>query len=229
MFPKYSLTASLGDFMTYSKFCELWDVFVIESMERNPINNQPSGGSARFFLVKDAAEIVYNEYTKIKKTFKEMYFTKPDKETKRCSIDRYKRASLLCYSFNNISPIYDSKLAKENLEFEAFFVNQFHAFYFGLCSLLLDYSPDAIQNIVDNNNSIFFTFPTVQLPIYEHADHSFTRNDYLSNVCRDLYFSKVFGNYSVLTLANVFLLLEYNHCELKRADLLANGTSPCCK
>lgn len=200
--------------MKAKTFNQLWDALIIDFLQAPqsaPLHEAYIDG--RLSIKSNACCLVYDKYEKIKTLFKQNYF--PSK--KAFILDRHKRAAILVYAFIDIHPVTVAKLVDNDSVF-LHLANEILAFYFGLYSITLDYKKEAIERVIDEFHSVFFRFPETHLPGKPAIKH-FEENGYLALVCKDLYFSKLFRNYNILTMANMFFLLETNYCNLDRNEL----------
>lgn len=69
----------------------------------------------------------------------------------------------------------------------------------------------------------FFRFPDPPTKIVPLNNGTIADYGYTANICRDLFFAKQYRNYNILTMSNVFYLLEHDHCCLVQSDLYENN------
>lgn len=200
--------------MKKETFEALWDNFVVlylESPESHMLHDAYASGRLRFS--GNAATIVYKKYCKIKSVFKSTYYSDQD----YVRLDRHKTAAIITYAFVDTYPVsiediqqYDSLFLK--------LANECIAFYFGLHYLTIDYTPESINRIINDRESVFFRLPKTcfpSLPLQNPSDEY----GYIAAICKDLFFSKKLRNFNILTMANVFFLLESGFCNLTPSEL----------
>lgn len=141
-----------------------------------------------------AGGAVFDEYEKMKETVKFAYFYPlGDDDVK---INRYKRAAVLSYLVLKSNPLiydypeYDKKL-------DVYFLKQRLAFFIGIGSIIQSFDKSEVEKI--------------QKPIYNFSDLGPKNPEYgdefLMSVYKDMFFSELYDNYNVLTMANVYGLL----------------------
>lgn len=134
--------------MKYSTFSTMWDHYVVKLMLSESIGSVHQAFlEKRISYSKNCVRNVHNMYERTKQKFKEFYFADAGLSRQEiCTIDRHKRAALICYSFNEVSPlIYNGDSCELRNDFYIYLVNQYFALHFGLCSMLLDYTPESIN------------------------------------------------------------------------------------
>ncbi len=137
-------------------------------------------------------QTLYRHYQIIKKTVKDAYF----KDTEKL-LSRYKRAAVIAYAINEASPlIYTDQNVQEDMDSN--FLKQRLAFFVAIGSIVQDYSDELVKN--------------AEGPIFdfEHLGRQYLskdEDDFLLSVYKDLFYSDIYENYNVLTMANVFGLL----------------------
>jgi len=130
-------------------------------------------------------------YNKIKRIVKNKYFSCDDPEN--IIISRYKRAAIISYVILGIRPF--AVNASVRPDDKAFLINEYFAFYLGLHSLLMDFPSEEIEHLIRSGSSIF-CFPKSQ-------DGSI----YADIVAKEFYFSILYRNYNILSVADKYYLL----------------------
>lgn len=131
-----------------------------------------------------------NAYNKVKQVVKEKYFRK---NISKITISRYKRAAIISNVVLGVRPFkIDRAVSPED---KAFLINEYFAFYLGLHSLLIDFSDEYI-NHYKNENPDIFKFPTPS-----------NGDAYIDIVAKELYFSMLYKNYNILSMADKYYLL----------------------
>lgn len=202
--------------MKSESFHELWNVYVedyIRSPKSGVLNEAYEQG--RLSYSTNAWRNIYLKYEEIKKQVKKVYF-----QNASSSIDRHKRAAIITYSIVIVKPFQIQCLNP----FDSIFLqlaNECIAFYFGLHSLTIDYKPEAIERVLNENNGVFFRFPFTNIPNRPpFPPHD--ENGYIACVCKDLHFTTEYSNYNILTMANLFFLLELGCCNLLPSELCSD-------
>lgn len=147
--------------------------------------------------------VLYQHYSLIKRVVKESYFKNTSKK-----LSRYKRAAVIAYAINGASPI-EYKNPSIKCDMDSYYLKQRLAFYVALGSIIQDYPKDDILK----QNKPYFDFDDLgKKDIVDGED------DFLLSVYKDLFFSDIYENFNVLTMANVLGLLT------ERASRLATLT-----
>ena len=81
------------------------------------------------------------------------------------------------------------------------------AFYIGIGSIVQGFPEDAVKRVCAEPGKLF-DFDTLDVN-WSHTDQEIPleKDDFLTSVYKDLFFSELYGNYNILTMANVFGLL----------------------
>lgn len=135
----------------------------------------------------DSCKRIYNNYIKTKNLVKNIYFKEPEKK-----INRYKRAAVIVFAVISGDDPIEYSSPKDSKIPDKFFLKQRFAVYLALLSIVQDY------NTLVEKPTFYFSKLGTSL---EQED------DFLTSVYKDLFFSEHYGNYNVLTMANVFGLL----------------------
>ena len=178
--------------MKQEKFNEFWNIYATQWLNAKPKNfaNDVSFGDL-CDIKKNANNIVYLNYSKIKEIVKKLYFNEP---AEKHVLNRYKRAAVLIQAILLSQPLSN----KTNLQFwSQYLFDERFAYYMGISSILMDYDEQAIKAL---NGDLFN---------YELADRDVDEgNDtLLISIYKDLHFSTINDNYNVLTMANVLGLI----------------------
>ena len=137
-------------------------------------------------------------------------------------LNRYKRAAVLTYAVLLVDPIVidikdkNAKLIKEMKEeederlkeFDLFYLKQRLAFYLSLGSILQDFPEDDILQVIQSGKTVF------QFEELGKGELLAGEDDFQMSLYKDLFFSEYYGNYNVLTMANVYGLLTERCSEL---------------
>ena len=148
------------------------------------------------------AAFLHERYEIIKTEIKKSYFYNSDKK-----LNRHKRAAVIVYTINSSNPL--EYTTENGCCIDRYFLKQRLAFFVGLSAILQDYSKSSIEKI-----KTIFHFPTLT-----DEEERIKADDFLVSVYKDIFFSEIYYNYNVLTMANVFWLIE-NQSELVHAEIL---------
>lgn len=183
--------------MTEQKFIELWDGAVAHWLE----NEFYDKASCQKLKIKNLCSIkptachrIYNNYSNIKELVKKLYF-----KDKTIRISRYKRAAVIVYA--TIAGEDPLEYTDKKTPVDNYFLKQRFAFFLALTSIIQDYEVE-IKPI--------FCFPELGKTKKDDED------DFLLSVYKDLFYSEIYKNYNVLTMANIFGLI------VERASTLKN-------
>lgn len=188
--------------MTEEKFVAFWNKHTQEWYENVciKINNETYDIKDLCTLRRNYEKKVYKMYEQIKRKTKECYFQKPNGSR----INRYKRAAVIAYAINKLSPvIYNPSIP--DIENKALFLNQRLAFYMAWVSIITDFPEEDVNKI-----TLICDFAAIQKTSSPQEE-----DDFLISIYKDMYFSGIYRNYNVLTMANVFGLLTEHVSELK--------------
>lgn len=191
--------------MDREKFEALWNLYS-NGWIRNASFKDENGELKRvsdFCQVKsNYSAFLHERYERIKIEIKKAYFYSPDKK-----LNRYKRAAVIVYAINSSNPL--EYTVENGYRIDRYFLKQRLAFFVGLGAILQDYRETSIEEI-----DTIFHFPTLT-----NEEERIKADDFLVSVYKDLFFSEIHYNYNVLTMANLFWLIE-NQSELTQAMLL---------
>lgn len=190
--------------MKYETFDTLWTQWGNEWYENAKVD---VGGTVvpvttLCALKPNYSKIILKRYSVIKDIFKNKYFRDKGKSKK---ISLYKRAAIITYAVNSASPIVCSKTINGVLD--PYLLKQRLAFYIGIGSIVQGFPEDAVKRVCAEPGKLF-DFDTLDVN-WSHTDQEIPleKDDFLTSVYKDLFFSELYGNYNILTMANVFGLL----------------------
>lgn len=154
---------------------------------------------------------LYESYNIIKGIIKDSYFKDTSKR-----LSKYKRAAIIAYVINGSHPLeYCDKAIEDDLD--PHFLKQRLAFYVALGSIVQGYSQQEVEKL----KKPYFDFYSLgRQDIVDNED------DFLLSVYKDLFFSEIYKNYNVLTMANVFGLLVERASKLSELTPLAELEQP---
>lgn len=95
------------------------------------------------------------------------------------------------------------------------FLKQRFAFYFALSSIILDYKQEYIAELIDKSGHVF------EFDALGDVNDSDCDDTFLESVYKDMFFSELYQNYNILTMANVFGLLVERASHLKKSGLVS--------
>ena len=144
---------------------------------------------------KNTVDYVHSVYEKLKSNVKKYYFNSYNDDADT-HLSRYKRAAVITYAVILSNPL--CKLDGKPFEFDDDFLKQRLAFFLALATILQDF--DA-QKIKDCAKPLFY-FSELDKQSTGAGDDNFCLSLY-----KDLFFSEIYENYNVLTMANVYGLL----------------------
>ena len=190
--------------MKYETFDSLWTKWGTEWFENAKVD---VGGTvvpvATLCTLKpNYSEIVLKRYSVIKDIFKSKYFRDKGKSKK---ISLYKRAAIITYAINSASPIVCNKTIDDVLD--PYLLKQRLAFYIGIGSIIQGFPEDAVKRACAEPGNLFdFDALDVNGFCYDQ-EVPVEKDSFLTSVYKDLFFSELYGNYNILTMANVYGLL----------------------
>ncbi|MBR6414449.1 MAG: hypothetical protein IKS21_07555 [Oscillospiraceae bacterium] len=159
-------------------------------------------------------EKIHTTYETIKENAKIFYFKNSaqtgEAEGANHRLSRYKRAAVLTYAILVADPL--CKLDGSSLDLDPLFLKQRLAFYLALSSIIQDFDEGRIKEILMNEKR-----PVFQLAGLGESDREKELDDdFCMSLYKDLFFSEYYGNYNILTMANVYgLLTERCSCLLE--------------
>lgn len=183
--------------MKKSTFGEIWNYWAEDWLKSGTlcVNNADTPVSSLCSLREDYGSIVCKRYLKIKEIIKDAYFSDSSKR-----LSRYKRAAIVAYAINGSNPLeYKSSLKEDDVE--KYFLKQRLAFHVAIGSIIQDYPKEKVLDIIDKDGALF-DFKNLGTANVANGE-----DDFLMSVYKDLFFSEIYDNYNVLTMANMFGLL----------------------
>lgn len=192
-----------GFSMTVEKFTEFWDKWSDEWYKNAKVklyDNEEIPVSKLCSIKPKIEGKLYNNYSIIKGIIKDSYFKNPRKK-----LSRYKRASVIAYTILLTDPLcYEDRKSTPDTHF----LKQRLAFFVAIGSIVQDYSESEINNLTSNGNSLY-NFELLNRNVLPGND------SFLMGVYKDMFYSEIYHNFNVLTMANVFRLLTEGYSLLK--------------
>lgn len=187
--------------MKKSKFMDFWDEWSTEWYKSTEIiiddKKTPVSELCRF--KKNYAAVLYKRYEKIKTIIRQSYFPPTNCINIDNKFSRYKRAAIIAYTINGASPlIYTDPSIKNDLDPN--FLKQRLAFFVAIGSIIQDF-PQADVKSLETQGPIF------DFDSLGKMDKDYGQDSFLLSVYKDLFYSEIYENYNVLTMAKVFGLL----------------------
>lgn len=183
--------------MKKSTFGAIWNYWAEDWLKSCNlcINNVDTPISSLCSLKEGYGSIVCKRYLKIKEIIKDAYFSDSGNR-----LSRYKRAAIVAYAINGSDPLEYKSSFKED-DVEKYFLKQRLAFHVAIGSIIQDYPKEKVLDIIDKDGALF---DFKNLGTGNAANNG---DDFLMSVYKDLFFSEIYDNYNVLTMANMFGLL----------------------
>ena len=202
--------------MTKSTFTELWNRWSVTWHQQGSCKVTDKDGEQVLVKFRDICTLksdsdfvdeLWDRYTKSKENAKDIYFYEND-----MLLSRYRRAAILTYIISGAAPLeYNIKKYNEVFGIELdgvpinklpdrLYLKQRLAFYIGLCSVIMDYDKEELEG----RPKPIFHFP--KLPDWDVGKV----DDFLTSVYKDLFYSEIYRNRNILTLANLFWVLTEN-------------------
>lgn len=182
--------------MKRDKFDELWNQVVLSIFDDMNVDGTLT-------LKRNAKKRVYSQYQKEKTFIKTNYMIAEDTH-----LDRHKIASCVLYAIMKVYPVQINMSAiwkkhkekgKFNKEYQL--LNEYLSLYTAF-SIIESFRQYGISHQDEEYPTKGFVRNRISMPYTSNGQ------DYLYNTCLDLYFSKQRHKINVLTLSNVFFLLE---------------------
>ena len=200
--------------MEKNKFIELWDSVI------TPWMNSSFELEGTNYIVKNYCNIkediidqVFLKYEKIKKVTKDCYFQQNDEH---CHLSRYKRAAVLMYAILLTNPLMYVKEETQCGEYDTLFLKQRLAFRIALSSIIQDYPQDKVKEAIKTEKRGVYDFKSLDTPDIQG-------DDFLLSVYKDLFFSEIFENFNILTMANLLGLLSQKCSLLSQINPICNS------
>lgn len=186
----------------------LWDKYAGEWYKKDKVNidGQLVPVSDLCSLKKSYEKILLQRYDKMKEIVKQSYFGNNIKH-----VNRYKRAAILAYVISSAEPIEFNKAVPFGAD--EYFLKQRLAFYVAIGSIISDFPKDKVEAIQGDLYD-FYDLGFLNDKGANPSQGSQDRDDFLTSVYKDLFFSEIYQNYNVLTMANVFGLLTEKSSKL---------------
>lgn len=186
----------------------LWDKYATEWHAKDKVNidGKLVPVSDLCTLKKNYEKVLLQRYEKMKEIVKQSYFATNIKH-----VNRYKRAAILAYVISSAEPITYNQAVPFGVD--DYFLKQRLAFQVAIGSIIIDFPEDkvrALQGELFDYYDLGFLNDKGANPIQGAQD----RDDFLTSVYKDLFFSELYQNYNVLTMANVFGLLTEKSSKL---------------
>ena len=147
--------------------------------------------------LKDVASEAYSLYILCKDRTKDRYF---DRKKKDPILSRYKRAALIAYVvlYSDCMDYVDS----DNYSTDPFLLKERLAFHMAIGSIIQSFDQERVSSLIKKyKGKPLFSYDDLEIDRGEHDD------SFLQSVYKDMYFSRIYKNYNILTMANVFGLL----------------------
>lgn len=200
--------------MKKNKFIELWNASTI------PWMNSSFEFEGEKYIIKDYCNIkedivdtLFLKYEKIKQVTKDCYFQQNDKD---CHLSRYKRAAVLMYAILLSNPLIYLREDKQCDGYDILFLKQRLAFSVAISSIVQDYPKDEVKKKINQENCGLFDFKSLDTPDIQG-------DDFLLSVYKDLFFSEIFENFNVLTMANLLGVLSKKVSLLSEIDPICSN------
>lgn len=187
--------------MTKEKFHEFWKLSkewfntVGESEDLKAVGVDISKYCS---LAEDCEDDIYEAYINVRQLVKELYFKDPSGK----KLNKFKRASVIAYIINIYEPLNFSN-DRQSYE-DKYFLKQRLALYMALQSIIIEYPEELVSKL----NKPIFQIRQQGKPIVNGDD------DFYMSICKDMFFSVIFKNYNVLTMANLFESLVKGYSNL---------------
>ncbi len=142
---------------------------------------------------------VYKRYQKLKARAKGAYFyLAPGADTDTIRLSRYKRGAVIIQAVLSTDCLeYFDGLRDDN----AYFLKERLAFFLGIASIIQSFPREDIQALLESSNEPLYQFNQLDIDRKDDAD------DFTQSVYKDLFYSRILGNYNILTMANLLGVL----------------------
>lgn len=168
---------------------------------------------SEYCSIKDnIVDTLYHYYTSIKNVAKESYFKNPAED----HLSRYKRAAVMAYAILLANPIEIIHNISRDGFFDPFYLKQRLAFFVALNSIIQAYPVEAVKKL----DKELYDFDSLDRKTCQNGEDGF-----LISVYRDMFFSEIYKNYNILTMANVFGLITEKCSLLSDIDPLFSDSS----
>lgn len=177
--------------MTEKKFHEFWKLSKKWLDTVGESEDQKAAGvniADYCCLVEDCEDDIYEAYINVRQLVKELYF----KDPRGKKLNKFKRASVIAYIINIYEPLSFSN-DRQSYE-DKYFLKQRFALYMALQSIIIEYPEELVSKL----NKPIFQIRQQGKPVENDDD------DFYMSICKDMFFSNIYKNYNVLTMANLF-------------------------
>ena len=193
--------------MELAKFRELWNKWSLKWLKTAiEIDGKEKTIACLCRLNEDAVDAVYKNYNIIKDVMKDTYFRQVSQTPPK--LNRYKRAAVIAYAIIKSDPLV---VIEKPMDEDIYFLKQRLAFFMALGSILQDFDKDQVAG-----KKVFSIFNGLG-----ERDHQEGNDGFLMSIYKDMFYSELYNNYNILTMANVFGLLIENAAgfdQLKTVD-----------
>lgn len=191
--------------MTEKTLASLWELWANDWHEKYTVTvgENKVAVSQYCTLKQNYADVVFSQYSAILNKFKSLYLKE------NMNVSRYKRAAILAFAVCKAQPLV--YFNSQNEEMEPLFLKQQLAFQIALASIIQDFPQE--QVIAATRKGKLFDFERLGSLDFENGI-ALGRDDFLTSIYKDLFFSELYDNFNILTMANVLGLLT------ERASLL---------
>lgn len=163
------------------------------------------------------SDIIWQRYETIKNLIKDLYF---QKDKGPIFVSLYKRAAIIAKAVNGSSPlIYKRKLSHG---VDPYFLKQRFAFYLAIGSIIQGFPKEKVEALIKSNIQLFDFEELDKIEFSSDSEFKSERDDFLMSIYKDMFFSEVYENYNILTMANVFGLLTERASQLPATMLQDN-------
>lgn len=169
-------------------------------------------------LKKNYTSVIHTNYESAKATAKKLYFRNATRDEEAKRISKYKRAAVLTYAVMKSEPLIYINGNNENLAMvDPYYLKERLAVYMAIGSIIQDFPQDKVSLLLRDNTGLYD---------FESLGMDRTQGDdtFLESMYKDLFLADLYGNYNVLTMANVYGLLTERCSELFRLIADAEGT-----
>lgn len=166
--------------------------------------------SEKCSLKENYASIVHGNYEAAKASAKQLYFREPTQAEDAKRISRYKRAAVMTYAVIKSEPlIYKGEHGEDLKVVDPYYLKERLAVYVAIGSIIQDFPQEQVSQLLNGD---------VELYDFNNLGIDRTPGDdtFLESMYKDLFLSDLYGNYNVLTMANVYGLLT------EKCSLLSN-------
>lgn len=214
--------------MRLATFRHFWNLYATEWVKEAEIeiDGKITPVSALCSLKDNYEKILLKRYNTMKKIVKDFYFG-----TKGNHINRYKRAAIIAYVISSADPL-DYKI-QVNYGIDDYFLKQRLAFFVAIGSIIQDFDENAIAAVkgpLFDLSELGTKFKKVQSGTessHPDAEEVNEQDDFQMSIYKDLFFSEIYQNYNVLTMANVFGLLTERVSSLPEYGLKKDERKRC--